>query len=119
MEDEEARSIAIRPLVDWRENEDGSLRVEASGPYTSAGAYLRSHLVLGNKSSWDRTEAKLMDTLLCLAPDLDSQDGFVLCPPDFDSQNVLVDDQVNVTGIIDWDMAHTMPRPLGYARYPG
>ena len=30
---------------------------------------------------------------------------FVLSVPDFDSQNIMVDDQGNLTGIIDWDLA--------------
>ncbi|KAL2024385.1 hypothetical protein VTK56DRAFT_8196 [Thermocarpiscus australiensis] len=118
MEDETGATF-IGPVYGWHENEDGSSRVEASGPYSSAGEYLRSHLVLENKNVWAWAEAKVMNTLLRLSPELDSQDGFVLCPPDFDSQNILVDDRGNITGIIDWDLANTMPRRLGYSRYPG
>jgi hypothetical protein len=57
-----------------------------------------------------------MDVML---PCLPADDGFVLCPPDFDSQNVIVDAHGNISGFIDWDLAQTMPRYVGYARYPG
>ncbi|AEO67161.1 uncharacterized protein THITE_14102, partial [Thermothielavioides terrestris NRRL 8126] len=100
-------------------NGDGSLRVEASGPYTSASEYLRSRLMLREGNVWARAETKVMHALMRSWPDLDPEDGFVLCPPDFDSQNILVDEAGTITGIIDWDLAHTVPRRLGYCRYPG
>ncbi|KAI9831653.1 MAG: hypothetical protein M1819_004719 [Sarea resinae] len=43
---------------------------------------------------------------------------FVLSPPDFDSQNVFIDENCNITGIIDWDNTITQPRIAGFARYP-
>ncbi|KAF2099067.1 hypothetical protein NA57DRAFT_56696 [Rhizodiscina lignyota] len=43
---------------------------------------------------------------------------FVLTPPDFDWQNIMVDDDGNVTGFIDWDRVSTMPRYLGWAGAP-
>ncbi|KAE9965979.1 hypothetical protein BLS_007282 [Venturia inaequalis] len=45
-------------------------------------------------------------------------ESFVLAPPDFDCQNILVDDEGNVTGIIDWDGVHTVPRFAGFAALP-
>ncbi|KIM37911.1 hypothetical protein M413DRAFT_421199 [Hebeloma cylindrosporum] len=38
--------------------------------------------------------------------------------PDFGFQNVLVDDDGTVTGLLDWDGNDTVPRQSGYARYP-
>ncbi|MCJ1242610.1 hypothetical protein MMC14_010619 [Varicellaria rhodocarpa] len=43
---------------------------------------------------------------------------FVLCHPDFNSQNILIDEKGNLTGLIDWDDVQTYPRFLGYCRYP-
>ena len=43
---------------------------------------------------------------------------FVLTHPDFDSQNIMIDEQGNLTGLIDWDNAQIMPRFLGYCSYP-
>lgn len=45
--------------------------------------------------------------------------GFVLALPDLDSQNIMVDEEGTVTGIVDWDLCHTVPSFVGYARYPG
>lgn len=72
-----------------------------------------------NKNVWDKAEAKVLEAIVNCLPTLDSPPGFVVCLPDFDSQNVLVDDQGTITGLIDWDLAQTMPRFVGYARYPG
>ncbi|KAF4451762.1 hypothetical protein F53441_5296 [Fusarium austroafricanum] len=33
--------------------------------------------------------------------------------------NILVNDEGTITGLIDWDLAQTVPRFIGYARYPG
>ena len=43
---------------------------------------------------------------------------FVLAHPDFDSQNVLVSEDGTLTALIDWDNVHTVPRCIGYSRYP-
>jgi aminoglycoside phosphotransferase (APT) family kinase protein len=43
---------------------------------------------------------------------------FVLSHPDFDSQNVLVDDDGTITGIIDWDNVDIRPRQGAAAAYP-
>jgi aminoglycoside phosphotransferase (APT) family kinase protein len=119
MEAEEG-SISIGPVYEWREDDDGSVVIEASGPFDSASAYLqaRSRVEPRPKDTlWSRAEAKVMDVLKDCLASLDSPEGFVLCPPDFDSQNIMVDEHGHVTGIIDWDLAQTMPRRAGYARY--
>lgn len=43
---------------------------------------------------------------------------FVLCPPDFDWQNVMIDDDCNVTGLLDWDYCYTQPSYLGWVSPP-
>ena len=115
MEDD-AGSTFIDPTYDWHENEDGSVQVQSSGTFDSVSAYLQHHWVpIPKKNEWSRAQKKVMDSVL---PHLDSRNIFVLCPPDFDSQNIMVDEQGNITGLIDWDLAQTMPRFVGYARYP-
>lgn len=47
------------------------------------------------------------------------RETFVLSLPDFDSQNVIIDERGNLTGIIDWDNARTVPRFLGFSSFPG
>jgi hypothetical protein len=43
---------------------------------------------------------------------------FVLRHPDLDLQNILTDEEGNITGIIDWEGCMTVPRCVGYASYP-
>jgi len=43
---------------------------------------------------------------------------FVLAHPDFDTQNILVDEEGNVTGIIDWDWVAAVPRSVGFQKLP-
>ncbi|KAF4458869.1 hypothetical protein FALBO_14385 [Fusarium albosuccineum] len=113
-------STVIGPLFDWEEEEDGRLQITASGPFNSTSAFLQENLVASpNKDIWSKAEAKVLEAIVDCILALDSPPGFVLCPPDFDSQNILVDDEGTVTGLIDWDLAQTMPRFVGYARYPG
>lgn len=113
-------STAIGSLYDWHEEEDGGLQVATSGPFDSTSAFLQESLIASSSENvWDKAEAKVSKAMVDCLPTLDSPPGFVLCLPDFDSQNVLVDDQGTITGLIDWDLAQTMPRVVGYARYPG
>lgn len=113
-------STIIGPLCDWDEKADGSIQVATSGPFNSTSAFLQEHLVTSpNDSIWNDAGAKVFEAILGCLPILDSLPDFVLCPPDFDSQNILVDEEGTITGLIDWDLTHTMPRFMGYARYPG
>ena len=66
-------------------------------------------------------------TLVALAPPFyfmneeDAQeDGkhFVLRHDDLDVQNIMTDDEGNVTGIIDWDGCMAVPRCIGYTSLP-
>ena len=58
----------------------------------------------------------------CLPPSVASEEtdreSFVLAHPDLDSQNLLVSEDGTVTALIDWDNVHTVPRCIGYSRYP-
>ncbi|KAJ7578719.1 hypothetical protein C8J56DRAFT_355276 [Mycena floridula] len=39
----------------------------------------------------------------------DDQHGFPLCPGDFHSQNIIIDGDLQITGIIDWEGSGTFP----------
>lgn len=41
-----------------------------------------------------------------------------IAPPDFNMQNIMVDDDGNVTGFLDWDCTQVVPCYRGWARYP-
>ena len=45
-------------------------------------------------------------------------ESFVLPHPDFACQNVLISEDGTLTAVIDWDDVHTVPRCIGYTRYP-
>jgi hypothetical protein len=49
----------------------------------------------------------------------DEKETFVLRHDDLDFQNVLCDEQGNVTAIIDWDKCRAAPRCVGFASLPG
>ncbi|KAK1241853.1 hypothetical protein MKX07_007676 [Trichoderma sp. CBMAI-0711] len=119
MEDEFG-TIVIGTMYDCDQQEDGSITYSSSGPYSSVSAFLKDkYVTISQENVWGKAKTKVMEAIIACRPTFDSPPGFVLCHPDFDSQNVLVDDQGNVTGFMDWDFAHTMPRSMGYARYPG
>lgn len=51
-------------------------------------------------------------------PRADEPETFVIGPPNFTSENILVDDDGNVTGIVDWDLLETRPQYLGWNTPP-
>ncbi|KAI9804891.1 MAG: hypothetical protein M1826_004847 [Phylliscum demangeonii] len=54
-----------------------------------------------------------------ISPMSHSRESFVLSHPDYDSQNFLAREDGTLTGILDWDNVHTLPRCIGYDRFPG
>ncbi|KAK3695788.1 hypothetical protein B0T22DRAFT_509224 [Podospora appendiculata] len=78
----------------------------AGGPFSTTEAYLEHNLTPTNYKSPHDLPTRLPDS-------------YALAFPDFDSQNVLADDDGNVVGFIDWDLAKTMPCFVGYACCPG
>jgi RIO-like serine/threonine protein kinase len=46
------------------------------------------------------------------------EDAFVLIHPDLDSQNVIVSENGELLGHIDWDGVAAWPKSLGNTRYP-
>ncbi|SPO00762.1 uncharacterized protein DNG_03510 [Cephalotrichum gorgonifer] len=112
--------LVIGPCYGWREDDNGRLNVVASGPYDTTSAYLREHSAARDENNlWGVAEAKLLDIVVpCLTAGYNPDEGIVLSVPDLDSQNVLVDEEGNITGIIDWDQVQTLPRCIGYCRFP-
>jgi aminoglycoside phosphotransferase (APT) family kinase protein len=111
-------SLTVGRCYNWHENDDGSVRVVTSGPFDSTLTYLREHMAKKNTHSlWGIAAYKVVDAILPFLPS-DVAEQFVLSIPDFDAQNVMVDDEGNVTGIIDWDLVQTAPLYAGYTSYP-
>jgi len=66
--------------------------------------------------AFSRAEEMIMDYLITQLPAKDGE-GFVLAFSHMASQNIMVDEDGKVTGIIEWDMI-TMPRCVGCSGYP-
>lgn len=69
----------------------------------------------------DRGMRKIMDIIFQSPPFAGSEVGverFVIRHPDLDLQNIMTDEEGNVTAIIDWHEAVTAPQCVGYAGLP-
>jgi hypothetical protein len=114
-----AGSTAVGPCFDWNSSDNGSLLITPSGPFDDVASYLQRKVVRNSdRNVWDKAEAKIMTVVLDCLQNIKCEPGFVLSPPDFDSQNIMVDEKGTVTGFIDLDLAQTLPRFVGYCRYP-
>ncbi|XXG99976.1 hypothetical protein Hte_006317 [Hypoxylon texense] len=102
----------------WDLDNKDQLIIVASGTFDSAVAYIQAHHDPAPDNVWGKAQEKIMQHVLPFSAICDAQDSFVLRPPDFNPQNVMVDEQGNVTGLIDWDFAQTVPRCVGYISYP-
>lgn len=113
--------LTVGPCYDWKEKEDGTFHIVASGPYDTVDEYLLDHCAVAddNNSPWRVAATTVTKAAIRHSPFQKPSQGFVLSIPDFDSQNIMVDHEGNLTGIIDWDLVQTLPRCVGYSRYPG
>ena len=89
-----------------------------AGPFDTAHAFL-SFLLSIRRLTSDSPMLAVLQLFLSALTDI-TLDGppFVLSHPDFDSQNVLVDDDGTITGMIDWDNVDIRPRQGAAAAYP-
>ncbi|KAI5776923.1 phosphotransferase enzyme family-domain-containing protein, partial [Geopyxis carbonaria] len=93
----------------------------ATGPFETTLSWLRTR---ANNSMKKETLTGRIAEMALLHLAIDSippsllPGPFGLVHPDFDSQNIFIDDDGNITGMIDWDGVCTLPRALGFARYP-
>lgn len=108
----------LGPCYDWGETGgDGTTSVTSSGPFSSATSFLEHFWASTNrKSPYAIGAVKVLEEMLPLLP---HSSEYVLALPDYDSQNVLADENGNITGVIDWDNVQTVPDFIGCLRYPG
>ncbi|PYH92126.1 hypothetical protein BO71DRAFT_458078 [Aspergillus ellipticus CBS 707.79] len=118
----------IHPCYSYKVS-DKDMWYEESGPYESTVGYLRARLAEQHSGTGKKDESlefgcrMFLDMMISCLPrstnrNSDDHETFVLAVPQFDSINILVDDQCHVTGFINWDGVQTMPRFLGYAIFP-
>lgn len=105
-------SREVGPII-WT---DGTPR--PSGPFSSTLAYVATMISAEMRRSLDYWLPFIRLFALALIDETLEGPPFSLAHPDFDSQNVLVTDDGNVTGLIDWDGITTRPRQCGAAAYP-
>lgn len=117
--DPESGTHFVIPILPSYNAPEGS---ETSGPYHSTHTYLLDQIARESASTPGAEHRATLGVLRLFAGSLpdESLDGppFVLSMPDFNYQNIFVDDEGNVTGLIDWDGMMVGPRQGGYARYP-
>ncbi|KAM6504013.1 Protein kinase-like domain containing protein [Amanita muscaria] len=89
-----------------------------AGPFDTAHSFLSFLLSIRRHASDSPMLAVLQLFLSALTDSTLDGPPFVLSHPDFDSQNVLVDDDGTITGIIDWDNVDIRPRQGAAAAYP-
>lgn len=108
----------IGPCFGFDEADDGTLSITSSGPHLDTMSFLKHYWAPTSEgSSFGVGAAKVLEEVLPLIPAHDP--NYVLALPDFDSQNIIADEQGNITGIIDWDNVQTVPSFIGCLRYPG
>ncbi|KAJ7068739.1 hypothetical protein C8F01DRAFT_1247232 [Mycena amicta] len=110
--------VPLLPSSDDLEDED----MTARGPYNTVHAYLLDGIARQTTSAPSKDQKTSLLLLLLFAGALPDHalDGppFVLSMPDFNYQNVFVNDDGQVAGLIDWDDMMVGPRQGGYAKYP-
>jgi Phosphotransferase enzyme family len=89
-----------------------------AGPFDTANSFLFFLLSIRRQTSDMPMLAVLQLFLSALIDSTLDGPPFVLSHPDFDSQNVLVDDDGTITGIIDWDSVDVRSRQGAAAAYP-
>ncbi|KAF7307609.1 hypothetical protein MIND_00556100 [Mycena indigotica] len=113
---------SIGPCFDWVQPEEDpdDVGVTSFGPFSTSDSWLRhswTPTIRNPKDHYGIACSKILEAMFPHLPQ--TPPHYTLTMPDFDSQNVMVDDDGNVTGLIDWDNAQTMPDYLGFARFPG
>jgi hypothetical protein len=121
---------ADSPTVSHYFRDDSNLTPKRIDAFTSSKSFYQAKLDKFVEHMGDAMEESLYGVkhllwnIYRLAPfNLSQKEGdpdetFVLAHPDLDFQNIFVDDEGNITGIIDWDGALTVPRCIGYASVP-
>ncbi|KAK3353980.1 hypothetical protein B0T25DRAFT_455669 [Lasiosphaeria hispida] len=118
----DGQEATVGPCYHWSSEGNNKWRVVESGPYDTAHAYFKDHYVPSSSEdteNWGNAKERVIrQTVLPLFPSGRSSGGFVLSHPDLDRQNIKLNDDGSLSGIIDWDLAHTQPPCVGYCKYP-
>ena len=118
----------VGPLFDIIFDEDqysekGIITIKEVGPFDSTQQWLQNDWDTFETSTFSgRQDAgclKVVELALHSIPeDLKRTDRFVLDHVDYNYQNIKVDDDCNITGIMDWDCVRVSAQGFGATRYP-
>lgn len=105
---------------------DNTMAFRQTGPFKDPKAYLLSFLDArkekGERGIVEQGAYKLLRLLiewsLMDASIVEEKKPFVLTHPDLDSQNILVNDDGSLAGIIDWDWIAAVPHCIGPQSLP-
>ncbi|KAK4219502.1 hypothetical protein QBC37DRAFT_410181 [Rhypophila decipiens] len=125
--------VTTGPCYHYKQQEDGSTStIESGGPFDTIKSYLLHYFQWPKNTAGELDkgpEARAAISVISMAlqkfhlhhheKEPSEKFMFGLAPPGFDSQNIMVDDQGNLTGVLDWDLVRVLPRCVGYIRYPG
>lgn len=114
-------------LAAMREGLEPVLTYRKIGPFDTSKEYFEALLSLHKSPNYESAlgRRQLLNMMLQSIPlsvpmktsDTESE-SFVLAHPDFDSQNIYVSEDGTLTALLDWDDVQTVPRCIGYTKYP-
>jgi hypothetical protein len=127
-------SIEIGPCYRWDDSQIGDenygkkIAIKQFGPFNTSQSYLE-YFVKHNECTGQQDPLKLgigsQELLAMMIPCLPcprkcflAREKFVLSLPNFNPQNIMIDERGNLTGIISWEHVQTVPRFLGYSSFP-
>ncbi|KAN0083177.1 hypothetical protein V8E54_002265 [Elaphomyces granulatus] len=127
-------SIEIGPCYKWDDGQIGDENygkiaiIEQFGPFNTSQSYLE-YFVKHNERTGkpdpyrlgigsQKLLSMMIPCLPCPRKSFLAREKFVLSLPDFNPQNILIDERGNLTGIIGWGNVQTVPRFLGYSSFP-
>lgn len=113
------REVNQKAMLDrWfiHEDPDGTPLYVQVGPFSDPKAYYTCMLDLHpepKSKPFVRGMALLLRELTGWTPEPGGEKRFVLTHPDFDIQNIIVLEEGELRGLIDWDGVAALPRSLG------
>ncbi|KAJ9606862.1 hypothetical protein H2200_008872 [Cladophialophora chaetospira] len=103
--------------------EEGIIHVAQCGPFNSVDGWLEHNWDtfqdVPQTALWGRGCLELMKLArLSIPAYLRRSNRFEIDVWDYNSQNILIDDDCNITGILDWDGIRVVPQGMGCTRFP-
>jgi hypothetical protein len=121
MRELDQKAMLDRCFMDEDPDDDPLYEVCSVGPFSDPKAYYTCILDLHPEPKsrpFLRAMAVLLREPVGWVPEPEGDKGLVLAHPDFDIQNVIVSEEGELRGLIDWDGVAALPRSLGNERYP-